>query len=81
MTVSNLKREEAWINAWSELAEAAARLHNPNYLLPDWTESTAEGVKEWIQNEAYEGWTTTIAMVFYKGRQSLQCNRGNRIEH
>jgi hypothetical protein len=77
--MSKLNQEEAWISTWSDLAKAMATLSAPFFLLPDGTESTEVGMKDWIQDQAYSGWTTQIQIVYYNGRRSIQCLKGPEI--
>lgn len=75
MPRTNLQMENAWINAWNDLALLSNHRWDVVYITPDFAELSEEDAKGWLQSSAYQGFNVTVAEVWYRGRKAIQLQR------
>ena len=77
--MTNLDREEAWIETWDRLGQMTAGRRGLLFVLPDGKEVSREELEGWIQDQAYEGHRVCLEEVWLRGRPAIRGVLGEPI--
>jgi hypothetical protein len=72
---ANSEVEQAWIDAWNDLADLAGALWDAACLLPDFRCVSVNERQLWLQKYAYEGYSLALNEVWHEGRRGIAVNR------
>jgi hypothetical protein len=72
---SNADLEQRWIDAWNDLYDIVGSRTDVRCMLPDGTVVDVEGCKNWLQEQAYDGWEIAVQELKFDGRLEVAASR------